>query len=52
MNIVKTVRNNWKKSLALVGVGALAFKYVEKKYRLVILMHSFHILPHRLHQKY
>jgi len=33
MNVVKIVRNNWKKSVALVGVGAFGFNYVQKKYR-------------------
>jgi len=33
MNVIKVVRNNWKKTVALVGLGALGFKYIQKKYR-------------------
>jgi len=33
MNAVKVVRNNWKKTAAFIGVSAVGFKYVRKKYR-------------------
>jgi len=37
MNFVKVIRNNWKKAIALSGVGILGFSFVQKKYRSVEL---------------
>lgn len=48
MNVVKAVRHNWKKTVALVGVGALGFKFVQKKYRSVILLSHCYVIQHVL----
>jgi len=33
MNVVKVLRSNWKKVVAVFGVGVLGFNFVQKKYR-------------------
>ena len=43
MNVVKAVkaiRNNWKKSLAVVAVGTLGYTFARKKYRSIIVLLS------------
>lgn len=33
MNAVKTVRNHWKKTVALIAVSAFGIRYADKKYK-------------------
>ena len=46
MNFVKIVRNNWKKTVLLLGVGTLSFSFVQKKYRLFSFLsyYSYYVL--------
>lgn len=35
MNVIKTLRNNWKKTVFLIGVSGFGINYGLNKYRLV-----------------
>lgn len=41
MNVIKTVRSNWKKTVVLIGVGALGVKFVQKKYRERLILKAY-----------